>query len=96
MPLQAKIPGVSVMPPSLPVPVHLPESVSEQAGGIESPVDTPVLADAWQAELSQALQTCETRFSVFDRPSCVWAARNRYCSAHQAWGQIENCPARNF
>jgi len=94
MPLQANIPGVSVMPPSVPVPAQVPEPVSERE--IEPSADTLVISEAWQAELSLALHTCETTFSLFDRPSCVWAARNRYCAAHQAWGKIENCPARNF
>jgi len=96
MPLQANIPGLSFMPLSVPVLVPDQEPALEQSGEIEPSVDTSVLSEPWQAELNQALHTCETTFSLFDRPSCVWAARNRYCAAHQAWGQIENCPARNF
>jgi len=96
MPLQVNIPGLNLMQPSVPVSVQVPGSVSGQTGEIEASVDTPALSDAWQAELSRALRICETTFSLFDRPGCVWAARNRYCAAHQAWGQIENCPARNF
>src|SRR5690606_4130389 len=49
----------------------------------------------WQASLRQALRACEAA-SFFDRPSCSWAARNKYCTPNNAWGQIEDCPARSF
>ena len=50
---------------------------------------------AWQADLRRALAACESA-SFFDRPSCTWAARNQYCGANNAWGQVDDCPARNF
>jgi len=50
----------------------------------------------WQAELREALSSCQTTVNLFDRPSCVWAARIRYCGLHNAWGQTDDCPARNF
>lgn len=52
-------------------------------------------SQAWQADLRRALDACQSA-SFFDRPSCAWAARNQYCGANNAWGQIEDCPARNF
>lgn len=50
---------------------------------------------AWQARLRQDLQACEAE-SFFDRPSCAWAARNKYCTPNNAWGRVADCPARNF
>ncbi|HLU19937.1 MAG TPA: hypothetical protein VKZ66_08260 [Pusillimonas sp.] len=50
---------------------------------------------AWQARLRQDLQACEAE-SFFDRPSCAWAARNRYCTPNNAWGKVADCPAKNF
>lgn len=52
-------------------------------------------SQAWQADLSRALAACQSA-SFFDRPSCLWAARNQYCGANNAWGLIDDCPARNF
>lgn len=49
----------------------------------------------WQASLRQDLQACSAE-SFFDRPSCAWAARNKYCTPNNAWGKVEDCPARNF
>jgi len=52
-------------------------------------------AGAWQARLRQDLQACDAE-SFFDRPSCAWAARNRYCTPNNAWGRVADCPAKNF
>jgi len=52
-------------------------------------------SNAWQALLRQDLQACEAE-SFFDRPSCAWAARNKYCTPNSAWGQVADCPAKNF
>lgn len=46
----------------------------------------------WQAKLQNELQQCSEE-SFFDRPSCVWSARNKYCTPNNAWGQIEECPS---
>lgn len=51
--------------------------------------------NAWQALLRQDLQACDAE-SFFDRPSCAWAARNKYCTPNSAWGRVPDCPARNF
>lgn len=50
---------------------------------------------AWQANLRQDLQVCSAE-SFFDRPSCAWAARNKYCTPNNAWGTIKDCPDKNF
>lgn len=50
---------------------------------------------AWRAELRQALQACSAE-NFFNRPSCAWAARNRYCEPNNAWGRTSDCPAKSF
>lgn len=52
-------------------------------------------AQAWQANLRQDLQACSAE-SFFDRPSCAWAARNKYCTPNSAWGATPDCPAKSF
>ena len=49
----------------------------------------------WEAALSQELQAC-SRLGFFDRPSCSWAARNKYCEPNRAWGRTRDCPAKTF
>jgi len=49
----------------------------------------------WQAALNKELQACG-RLGFFDRPSCSWSARNKYCEPNNAWGRTRDCPARNF
>lgn len=50
---------------------------------------------AWQASLRQDLQACSAQ-SFFDRPSCAWTARNKYCEPNNAWGRTPDCPAKSF
>lgn len=60
------------------------------------PAATPAPADnAWQASLRQELQACSAQ-GFFDRPSCAWAARNKYCAPNNAWGRTGDCPAKKF
>ncbi|KAA0889603.1 hypothetical protein [Pusillimonas sp. ANT_WB101] len=56
---------------------------------------TPQNDQAWQASLRRELQACSAK-SFFDRPSCAWAARNKYCEPNNAWGRVGNCPAKTF
>ncbi len=72
-------------------PIEVPgvTSIQQQAPSTGS------TSQAWQADLQRALNACQAS-SFFDRPSCLWAARNQYCGANNAWGLIEDCPARNF
>ncbi|NYT64380.1 hypothetical protein H0A58_00180 [Alcaligenaceae bacterium] len=66
-------------------PVPIPAPSSQANGGQQN----------WQNNLSQELQAC-TALGFFDRPSCAWAARNRYCEPNNAWGRVANCPAKSF
>ncbi len=50
---------------------------------------------AWQASLRQEILACSAQ-SFFDRPSCAWAARNKYCEPNNAWGKVHDCPAKNL
>lgn len=60
-----------------------------------TPVNPRGNTQAWQANLRQDLQVCSTE-SFFDRPSCAWAARNKYCTPNSAWGTTADCPAKSF
>lgn len=57
--------------------------------------DPTVNNPAWQASLRQDLQACSAK-SFFDRPSCAWAARNKFCGPNKAWGRVADCPAKSF
>ncbi len=54
-----------------------------------------VTAGNWEAALHQEIQAC-SRLGFFERPSCAWAARNRYCEPNKAWGKTPDCPAKSF
>ena len=58
-------------------------------------VTGPQTAGNWEAALSQELQAC-SKLGFFDRPSCSWAARNKYCEPNNAWGRTRDCPDKNF
>ena len=47
----------------------------------------------WQLSLRQEIQACDS-LSFFQRPSCAWAARRKYCEPNNAWGTIRECPER--
>lgn len=47
----------------------------------------------WQQAFQTELKACEN-LGFFSRPSCAWAARNKYCEPHQAWGKVDGCPAK--
>ena len=49
----------------------------------------------WQTSLRQEIQSCNS-LGFFDRPSCAWAARNKYCGPNNAWGKTRDCPAKSF
>ncbi|HLU78762.1 MAG TPA: hypothetical protein VKZ52_04245 [Burkholderiaceae bacterium] len=59
------------------------------------PVQTPQTGGNWEAALRKELQAC-SRLGFFDRPSCAWAARNKYCEPNRAWGRVPDCPDKNF
>ncbi|MGE4369287.1 MAG: hypothetical protein AB7E12_06380 [Burkholderiaceae bacterium] len=71
-----------------------------------SPTDAPVMASQqqtptaagngnWQAALKRELNACSA-LGFFERPSCAWAARNKYCEPNNAWGRTSDCPAKSF
>jgi hypothetical protein len=47
----------------------------------------------WQTALHNAVEQC-SKLGFFQRPSCVWAARNKYCEPNNAWGSVSDCPAK--
>lgn len=84
-----QVPGTGVGPEFIqPVDVSQPPPPPPQ-------VATPQTGGNWEAALRQELQAC-SRQSFFDRPSCSWAARNKYCEPNQAWGRTRDCPAKSF
>ncbi len=60
-----------------------------------SPAATQTAAASghWQADFQQELKACEA-LGFFSRPSCAWAARNKYCEPNGAWGKVADCPAK--
>jgi len=67
---------------------------------IEAPPPGPAAAgqpadQGWKENLRRDLAHCAT-LGFFDRPSCSWAARNKYCAPNAAWGTIAECPRRPF
>ncbi|MFC4277504.1 hypothetical protein [Achromobacter aloeverae] len=59
-------------------------------------VETPSLATTppdWRDALRHELSQCASR-GFFQRPTCAWAARNRYCGPNQAWGTMRECPRK--
>lgn len=78
-------------------PVEMPDQppapALDNAGGL--PAQPGSHPSAWLAQLRSDLQACNAQ-SFFDRPSCAWAARNKYCTPNNAWGKVEDCPAKNF
>lgn len=68
-----------------PPPPAPPITAAPQQGGNQ----------AWQTSLRQDLQACSAQ-SFFDRPSCAWTARNKYCEPNNAWGRARDCPAKSF
>src|SRR5690625_268772 len=63
------------------------------------PAPAPTIsADAdpdWQLALRREIQACDN-LGFFQRPSCAWAARNKYCGPRNAWGKTRDCPERSF
>ena len=50
-------------------------------------------APSWQESLRREVAQCSS-LGFFERPTCVWAARNKYCEPNRGWGSIPECPAR--
>lgn len=73
-------------------PIEIPDTTTTAKPDVAR---APASNQAWQTRLRQELQVCSAQ-SFFDRPTCAWAARNKYCEANNAWGQIRDCPPKNF
>lgn len=56
---------------------------------------TPLQGGNWLAELRRELNACK-QVGFFKRPSCAWEARNKYCGPNGAWGQVSECPKKDF
>ena len=81
-------------------------NASQGSGYAIQPIDVPAAPPAapptaastggdWQNSLRQELHACSS-LGFFDRPSCAWAARNKYCGPNNAWGKTRDCPAKSF
>ena len=76
--------------------IEIPELPSGPAAGdVVATGNAPVNTAGWLNQLKSELQACEAQ-SFFDRPSCAWAARNKYCTPNSAWGYVAECPAKTF
>lgn len=53
----------------------------------------PAPAGNWQDALRRDLAKCADA-GFFQRPTCSWNARNKYCGPNRAWGTIKECPPR--
>ena len=51
------------------------------------------IAGSWQDALKRELAQCANE-GFFQRPTCSWNARNKYCGPNRAWGTIAQCPPR--
>lgn len=49
----------------------------------------------WQIAFQRELKACDG-IGFTKTPSCKWAARNKYCGPHNAWGKVPGCPAKAF
>lgn len=49
----------------------------------------------WHDALRRDLAHCSS-LGFFERPSCSWNARNKYCEPNQAWGSIAECPNKPY
>jgi hypothetical protein len=56
------------------------------------PAATPT-QQGWQTALRSELAQCANT-GFFERPSCSWNARNKYCAPNRAWGTMPECPSR--
>lgn len=82
-------PGLGVQPVQ-PVEIPPPAMATSTPQGASAS-----LSGNWQDALKRELQACSA-LGFFDRPSCSWAARNKYCEPNNAWGRTPDCPAKSF
>ncbi|MCD0505052.1 hypothetical protein [Bordetella petrii] len=87
--LQALPPTTNTLPPA-----------DQQAYVVNPPVTMPnntagpaQQQGAWQDALRSELAQCANK-GFFERPTCSWNARNKYCGPNRGWGTIAECPQR--
>lgn len=68
---------------------------AQQALQAVPPPNTSMSAGSpgWQDALKRELAQCAKQ-GFFERPSCSWAARNKYCAPNRAWGTMGDCPRK--
>jgi len=83
------------LPPTTTVPPP-----DQQAYAVNPPVtmpnapnQAPADSGAWKEALQRELAHCANQ-GFFERPTCSWNARNKYCGPNRAWGTIAECPRR--
>lgn len=74
---------------NLPLDIQVPPAPSQEVQNVFPG------GDNWQAQLQHELRACGSK-GFFERPSCSWEVRNKYCGANNAWGRVEGCPAKAF
>lgn len=47
----------------------------------------------WQANFQREMAACR-QLGFLDRAECVGNTRDRYCGNNNAWGKVDDCPAR--
>lgn len=93
---------MQALPPGIPPPPPGPNA--GQTGvtrdnppvALNMPAASPALRAAsgdWQQQLRRELDHCATQ-GFFERPTCSWNARNKYCAPNRAWGTTADCPRR--
>lgn len=84
--LGMNVPGTEIQSIEIAPPPQAPQQTTTPSAATQG---------NWQAQLRTELQAC-SQLGFFDRPSCSWAARNRYCEPNNAWGRTPDCPAKSF
>jgi len=98
---QPPMPEQPPLQPQYPIPGQPPYMAQAAQGGQAvaprpaAPAQAPAQQQDWLAALRNELQHCAT-LGFFQRPSCAWNARNKYCAPNRAWGSVAECPRRAF
>ncbi len=92
--VEAARPGEGSNPSPIPGQAPLTYADPAMQGQTQNPsaaATQPGWHQAFQAEMAKCSQA-----GFFDRPTCAWNARNRYCAPNNAWGKVDGCPRRSF
>lgn len=85
---------LGALPPTTTVPPP-----GQQAYAANPPVTMPSAPQptpangSWKQDLQRELAHCAKQ-GFFERPTCSWNARYKYCGPNRAWGTIPECPRR--